>query len=123
MLAEGDKNHTSQDLAEALNTNPVVIRRALAALQNAGIISSSKGPNGGSRLARSPKQISLADIYRATETGSLFHLPESLETKQRGSSGVLRGVLKKAQAAFEDNLDETSLSQLVKKAAKKAGRK
>lgn len=123
MLAEAEKTHTSQDIATALKTNPVVIRRALAALQSAGIISSSKGPNGGSRLARSAKQISLADVYRATEGGSLFHLPDAGKAERPGIVGALGGVLKKAQSALEDELEQTSLSQLLKKAAKKSGKK
>lgn len=123
LLAEGDKTRTSQDIADSLKTNPVVIRRVLASLQSAGIISSSKGPNGGSRLARSAKQITLADVYRATESGSLFHLPEAASTEHRGTVGALGGVLKKAQSCFEDELKQTSLSQLLKKASKKSGKK
>jgi Rrf2 family protein len=120
LLAEGDKTHTSQDIAESLKINPVVVRRTLAALQSAGIIASSKGPNGGSRLARSAKQISLADIYRATESSSLFHLPEAAMPEQRGTVAALGGVLKKAQSCFEDELEQISLSQLLKKASKKS---
>src|ERR1700739_4580110 len=67
---------TSTDIAEKLDTNPVVVRRVLASLQQAKLIESQKGPTGGSRLLRSPKTISLADIYRALETGSLFHAPD-----------------------------------------------
>jgi Rrf2 family protein len=123
MLAEADKTHTSQDIAASLKTNAVVIRRMLAGLQSAGIIASSKGPNGGSRLARPPKQITLADVYRATESGSRFHLPETAASERRGVTGALGGVLKRAQAAFEDELDQTSLNQLLKKAAKRNGKK
>lgn len=125
MLADGDKIYTSRDIAKSLNTNPVVIRRALAALQAAGIIASSKGPNGGSRLARSLKQVSLADIFRATESGasgSVFHLPAAASSEQRGTVAALTRTLKKAQSAFEEALEDTSLNQLLKKAAKKRGK-
>ena len=122
MLAEGDETQTSQDIAESLKTNPVVVRRTMAALQSAGIIASSKGPNGGSRLARSAKQISLADIFRAAE-GTLFHLPETVGADHKWTVGALGGALRKAQSAFEEELEETSLSQLLKKAAKKSGKK
>jgi Rrf2 family protein len=123
MLAEGDTTHTSQDIAASLKTNAVVIRRMLATLQSAGIIASSKGPNGGSRLARPPKQISLGEVFRATESGSRFHLHETAALEHRGVVGALGGVLKKAQAAFEDELNQTSLNQLLKKAAKRSGKK
>ena len=75
LAAEPDTLQTSTDIAEKLDTNPVVVRRVLASLQQAKLIESQKGPTGGSRLLRSPKAISLADVYQAVETGSLFHTP------------------------------------------------
>lgn len=122
MLAEEDKTFTSQDIADSLQTNPVVVRRMLASLHAAGIISSTKGPNGGSRLARSAKQINMADVYRASGAGSLFYLPEA-SAKTRGTVSALGGILKKAQVCFEDELEQTSLSQLLKKAAKRNKKK
>jgi Rrf2 family protein len=122
MLAEDDKTATSQEIAESLQTNPVVVRRMLASLHAAGIIRSSKGPNGGSRLARSPKQINLADIYRASGAASLFHVPEA-SAKNRGTVSAMGGILKKAQSCFEEELEQTSLSQLLKKAAKRSKKK
>ena len=66
---------TSTEIAEKLDTNPVVVRRVLASLQQARLIESQKGPTGGSRLLKSPNSISLADVYKAVETGPLFHTP------------------------------------------------
>jgi Rrf2 family protein len=122
MLAEEDKTATSQEIAEALQTNPVVVRRMLASLHAAKIISSNKGPNGGSRLARSPKQINLGDVYRASGASSLFHLPEG-SAKNRGTVSAMGGILKKAQACFEEELEQTTLNQLLKKAAKRNKKK
>src|ERR1700678_895849 len=76
LAADEDGLQTSTDIAEKLDTNPVVVRRVLASLQQAKLIESQKGPTGGSRLIRSPKAITLADVYQAVETGSLFHTPQ-----------------------------------------------
>src|SRR6201992_4413921 len=75
LASEPDTLQTSTDIALKLDTNPVVVRRVLAPLQQAKLIESQKGPTGGSRLLKSPKAISLADVYKAVETGSLFHTP------------------------------------------------
>jgi Rrf2 family protein len=75
LASEPDSLQTSTDIALKLDTNPVVVRRVLASLQQAKLIESQKGPTGGSRLLKSPKAISLADVYKAVETGSLFHTP------------------------------------------------
>ena len=58
---------TSESIAESVNTNPVVIRRTLSALAKAGLVRSWRGSNGGSVLARAPRAISLAEIYRAVD--------------------------------------------------------
>ncbi len=83
MATEPEKFHTSQALASALATNPVVIRRLLSALSRAGLVTSAKGPSGGTHLAKSAKQITLRDIYRALDAGDLLHQPahDSAETQ------------------------------------------
>lgn len=56
---------TSQEMASCAQTNPVVVRRALAGLREAGIVSSGKGHGGGWRLSRPPAEINLEEIQRA----------------------------------------------------------
>ena len=63
---EGDRA-TSTYLAGSVNTNPVIIRRLLLALQHARLVETGKGAGSGSRLSRSPGRINLAEIYRAVE--------------------------------------------------------
>ncbi|MGH1331779.1 MAG: RrF2 family transcriptional regulator [Paracoccaceae bacterium] len=58
---------TSADIAKHAGTNPVVVRRVLGRLREAGLLSSEKGHAGGWRLARSPQQITLADVYIALD--------------------------------------------------------
>jgi Rrf2 family protein len=53
---------TSEEIARCLDTNPVVVRRTVAGLREAGIVTSSKGPGGGIALAREPAAISVADV-------------------------------------------------------------
>ena len=56
---------TSQEMAACAQTNPVVVRRALAGLREAGIVSSVKGHVGGWRLSRLPVEINLDEVQRA----------------------------------------------------------
>jgi Rrf2 family protein len=66
---------TSSLLASSVNTNPVVIRRLLLALQRAGLVETRKGVGSGSRLSFPPQQISLADVYKAVDGGQGLVLP------------------------------------------------
>ena len=70
---QGVSSVTSDFIAEGVNTNPVVIRRLLGQLRKAGLVDSQAGSKGGFSLAKPTDQISLLDVYRATEEGSLFH--------------------------------------------------
>jgi hypothetical protein len=49
---EGDRV-TSALLAASINTNPVIVRRLLLALQRAKLVETGKGAGSGSRLSRS----------------------------------------------------------------------
>ncbi|MFD2595472.1 Rrf2 family transcriptional regulator [Sphingobacterium griseoflavum] len=56
---------TSEWIAGSINVNPVVVRKELGALQEAGLVISRKGKEGGSMLAKSSVDISLASVYEA----------------------------------------------------------
>jgi Rrf2 family protein len=115
---EPDKRHTSEDVASKLGTNSVVIRRTFLQLRRAGLILSYKGPNGGSKLGRPAKEITLRDIHRAVQPHGLLHVSSSSAVP--GLSSALKGIFNDASRAFEKELDQTTLSQLVKKAQKKS---
>ena len=119
LAAEPDVLQTSEDVARKLKTNPVVIRRVFSLLQNAELVESQKGPNGGSKLARSAKEITLSDVHRALDAGGLFYAASFSSTQPKVSS-ALEQVFADVSRAVEKELDQTTLSQLVKKAAKKS---
>ncbi len=74
MALDSDKPLKSERLSRSVNTNAVVIRRILGLLRAAGLVVSQAGPDGGFRLARESRAISLLDIYQAVEEGELFHM-------------------------------------------------
>jgi Rrf2 family protein len=122
MATEPEKFHTSHALATALATNPVVIRRLLSLLSRAGLVSSAKGPSGGTHLAKSAKQITLRDIYRALDGGDLLHQTAHHSADTRDLKKTMRSVFRKAQKCLEEELDSTTLNQLLKRAGKKAAK-
>ncbi|MFI7025599.1 RrF2 family transcriptional regulator [Micromonospora sp. NPDC049900] len=68
-LAAADQDtrpvRSSAELAEALDINPVLVRRLTAPLIRAGLLTSTHGRNGGLHLATPPDRITLRDIYLA----------------------------------------------------------
>ena len=62
LAAEGDWT-TSNYIAGSINVNPVLVRKELALLKQYHFIESREGKNGGVRLAKSPADILLSDIF------------------------------------------------------------
>ncbi|MGC1785010.1 MAG: Rrf2 family transcriptional regulator [Acidobacteriaceae bacterium] len=122
MAIEPGKFHTSQALAEALGTNAVVVRRLLSALSRAGLVTSAKGPAGGSRLAKGPKQITLRDVYRALDTGDLLHQTKRESAHTKDLQKAMHSTFRKAQKCLEEELDSTTLNQLIKRSGQKAAK-
>ncbi len=65
MAVTQDRPMTSDFIAQFHHTNPVVVRRVLGSLREAGLLTSEKGHAGGWRLAKAPEDISVAEVYLA----------------------------------------------------------
>lgn len=64
-MAEGDGPATSEMLAAAMQTNPVVLRRLMTGLREAGLVASSRGHGGGWVLSCPLDRITLRDVHEA----------------------------------------------------------
>ena len=120
LAAEPERLHTSEDLARSLRTNSVVVRRILLQLQSAGLAKSHKGPGGGSKLARSAKKITLRDAHRAVYPEGLVDSHSVPAVSDVDSP--LKAALGAASRAYEEELEQITLSRLMKRAAKKRKR-
>lgn len=78
-MAELDRPVTSEILAKAMQTNPVVIRRIMAGLREAGFVQSEKGHGGGWTIARDLTTITLRDVYLALGAPELFAMGNRTE--------------------------------------------
>lgn len=73
-MAQREGPVTSEEMAQMLNTNPVVVRRTMAGLRESGFVQAERGHGGGWRLARGLGDITLLDVYRAIDEPPLFSL-------------------------------------------------
>jgi Rrf2 family protein len=109
----------SEQVAESVNTNPVVIRRMLCELAESNLVVSQTGAMGGSRLARQPEQITLLDIYQAVESRGVFSLhrhPPSRNCPVGVNIGnVLNQVLDEVDSAVEGVLADITIKDVVRR--------
>src|SRR5271154_3000624 len=107
----------SSMLAESVNADPTFVRKSLSKLAKAGLIVTTRGKNGASRLTRPPKNITLLDIYRASAAPPTFAIHAYPVEKRCPIScnikGCMSSVLRKAQQRFENTLDGITLADVV----------
>ncbi len=114
---------TSEFLAESTNVNPVVIRRILGQLKNAGLVNIARG-TGGTSAAKPLSDISFLDIYHAVEcieNKKLFHFHENPNPNcpvGKNIHHILDDKLIRIQDAMESELASVTLEDLKKDTAK-----
>jgi Rrf2 family protein len=117
LASAGDEPLTSDFIAGSVNTNPVVIRRLLGVLVKAGLVRSTPGGAGGSRLARDPRKITLRDVYAAVESAGLFgahsQQPNPKCPVGRNIVELLARRVTAAEAAAAASLRKTTVADLV----------
>lgn len=109
---------TSDYLARSASTNPVVIRRLLAKLGQAGLVTAQSGTSGGVKLARPAEQINLFEVYQAVEQRALFSFGRRTSNPYcicgRSLEPVLQQVFQRAETAVEKTLAETSVAKVAR---------
>ena len=108
---------TSDFLAASINTNPVIVRKILLQLKNAGLINVARG-TGGITFTRPPADITFLDVYEAiepVENGDLFHFhdaPNPACPVGRNIHGLLDGKLLAIQSAMETEMKKYTIADI-----------
>lgn len=108
---------TSGNLAMSINTSPSFVRRILAKLSKAHLVSTKTGKSGSCLLAKSPETISLLEIYKAVDAPQTFTIHDypvqSACAISCNIAATMKKVLAKAQQSFEGTLEKTSLAEVI----------
>jgi DNA-binding IscR family transcriptional regulator len=117
-----DEVGTSQRIAASVNTNPVVIRRCLGDLREAGLVASSR--SRGWALSRDASMITLHDVYRAVG-GQVFGMHASPPDHEcavgLGIQPVLIRAYERATAALCESLGRTTVADILRDTLAEAG--
>ncbi len=118
MLALAGDEQSSTRIAGSVDTNPVVIRRILGRLRRAGLVRGRAGPAGGFRLARPARAITLEQVFRAVESGTVLrsHRPNPGCPVARSVAAVLDGIGRRAERAFIAALADETLADTARRA-------
>lgn len=108
---------TSDFLASSIHVNPVIIRKILSQLKDAGLIEVKRGP-GGAALAKPLNEITFFDVYQSVdciEDHTLFHFHENPDPDcpvGKNIHRVLDDKLLRIQGAMEQELKVITLADV-----------
>lgn len=108
---------TSNFLAGSIGVNPVIVRQLMQKLTAAGLIAAKRG-RGGMHLVKPLNEVTLYDVYKATElveNNQLFHFHENPNPKCWVGGHIhdlLDDKLRDIQLAMENQMKQTTLAEL-----------
>jgi Rrf2 family protein len=107
---------TSETLAKAMETNPVVIRRIMAGLRRHGYVQSEKGHGGGWTLACDLSEVTLRDVYTALGSPSLLAIGNRSKSPgclvEAAVNAALGKSFTEAEALLLSRLGEVTIAML-----------
>lgn len=108
------EQRSAAELAENTHIAAPTVRKLLKRLTHAGLVESSRGAQGGYRLARAPERISVADVIAALE-GPLGLTECAVHNGRCGieSDCSLRGNWRIINRAIRDALSGVSLAEMT----------
>jgi Rrf2 family nitric oxide-sensitive transcriptional repressor len=98
------------EIATAYRISESHLTKVVQSLGKQGFIETSRGRNGGLRLARAPETICLADVLRHTEDG--LQSPDCAECPLIPAC-KLRGMLSRALRAFLQVFEEYTVADII----------
>ena len=115
---------SSELMAESALANPVQVRRVLGRFREAGLVSSKPGVGGGSHLLGDPATITLGDVWRIVAADSHVlgaYAGEDDCPVGRNIQSWITDIDRRARHAIEDELEKTTIAQLVDRAHSATG--
>ncbi|MBB5877278.1 MULTISPECIES: RrF2 family transcriptional regulator [Xanthomonas] len=116
-MAEQEGPMTSDALAQCLGTNPVVVRRTMGFLRDAGIVQSERGHAGGWRIQADLRAVTLRQLHEALGEPAMFAIGNRHETPEclveQSVNAALESTFAEAEALLLQRFSEITLADLA----------
>ncbi len=129
-MAETDGPMTSEALGRCLGANPVVVRRTMGFLREAGIVTAERGHAGGWRIAADLSTVTLRQLHDALGEPAIFAVGNRNETPEclveQSVNAALEQAFAEAERLLLQRFGEITLAALAddfrrRYAARRAG--
>ncbi len=116
-MAESNEPMTSDALAQCVSTNPVVVRRTMGLLREAGLVASDRGHSGGWRIIADLSKVSLLQLHEALGEPHVFAIGNRSENPQclveQAVNAALDDAFEQAEALLLTSFAQVSLADLA----------
>jgi Rrf2 family protein len=118
ILAEnyGKNPVSAKEISTVEEISPSFLEQLLANLRKHGVVSGTRGPGGGFKLAKPPREILISDVVEALEgpfyISSCLSDPDSENYCEKFGSCSVVSILKKLESDINSVLSSYSLSDL-----------
>ncbi|MGQ4274983.1 Rrf2 family transcriptional regulator [Terrihabitans sp. B22-R8] len=123
-MADMGQPVTSDVLARCMTTNPVVVRRTMGLLREAGYVTSAKGHAGGWSLAVDLGAVTLRQLHEALGEPAFFAMGNRSENPQclveQSVNAALDGVFAEAEALLLARFASVTLADLADEFSRRA---
>lgn len=126
MISESKEVLSSQLLATSVGTNASYIRKVILLLKNAGLITSHQGKSGY-QLVKVPKEMSLLEIYYATQEVDRINLFQIHQNTNRTCpvgkyiEGAMSPIFASIERQLEKQLENQTLKHVIDNLYQEAG--
>lgn len=122
-MAEHDGPMTSEVLGQCLGTNPVVVRRTMGLLREAGLVTSDRGHAGGWRISADLSAVTLRQLHEALGEPAVFALGNRNERPQclveQSVNAALDEAFMEAEALLLERFSNITLATLAEDFARR----
>lgn len=116
-MAEHEGPMTSEALGKCLGANPVVVRRTMGLLREAGLVSAERGHAGGWRISADLKTVNLRQLHAALGEPAIFAIGNRNETPEclveQAVNAALDKAFLEAEALLLDRFADVTLADLA----------
>jgi len=116
-MAEHDGPMTSEVRGQCLGTNPVVVRRTMGLLREAGLVTSDRGHAGGWRISADLSTVTLRQLHEALGEPAIFALGNRNERPQclveQSVNAALDAAFMEAEALLLERFSNITLATLA----------
>lgn len=122
-MAEHDGPMTSEALGLCLSANPVVVRRTMGLLRDAGLVSTARGYAGGWRISADLRTVNLRQLHEVLGEPAIFSIGNRNEQPECLVEQVVNAALDhafaEAEALLLERFADVSLADLAEDFARR----